>query len=64
MWVKLLRALINRIPAIPQLEDDFLSDDAFYDGEISEWTEPDSSEMCSQRRRNVAASLRRLVEFA
>jgi len=44
MGMKLLRASIDRTPAIPQLEDDLPSDDAFYDGEISEWTGSDSSE--------------------
>ena len=44
MRMKLLRASIDRTPAIPQLEDDLPRDDVFYDGEISEWTESDSSE--------------------
>jgi len=44
MRMKLLKASIDRTPAIPQLEDELPSDDAFYDGEISEWTESDSSE--------------------
>jgi len=44
MRMKLLRASIDRTPAIPQLEDDLPSDDAFYDGDISEWTGSDSSE--------------------
>ena len=44
MRMKLLRASIDQAPAIPQLEDDLPSDDAFYDGEISEWTGSDSSE--------------------
>ena len=44
MRMKLLRASIDRTPAIPQLEDDLPSDDAFYNGEIPEWTESDSSE--------------------
>ena len=44
MGMKLLRASIDRTPAVPQLEDDLPSDDAFYDGEISEWTGSDSSE--------------------
>ena len=42
--MKLLRASIDRTPAIPQLEDDLSGDDAFYDGEIPEWTGSDSSE--------------------
>jgi len=44
MRMKLLRASIDRTPAIPQLEADLPRDDAFYDGEISEWTGSDSSE--------------------
>lgn len=44
MRMKLLRASIDRTPAIPQLEDDLPSDDAFYDGEMSEWAGSDSSE--------------------
>jgi hypothetical protein len=44
MRMKLLGASIDRTPAIPQLEFDLPSEDAFYDGEISEWTESNSSE--------------------
>ena len=44
MRMKLLRASIDRTPAIPQLKDDLPSDDAFYDDEVSEWTGSDSSE--------------------
>lgn len=44
MRMKLLRASIDRTPAIPQLEDDLPSDDTFYDGEISEWTGSSSSD--------------------
>ena len=44
MRMKLLGASIDRTPAIPQLEFDLPSDDAFYDGEISEWTGSNSSE--------------------
>ena len=44
MRMKLLRASIDRTPAIPQLKNDLPSDDAFYDDEISEWTGSDSSE--------------------
>jgi len=50
MRMKLLRASIDRTPAIPQLEDDLPSDDAFYDGEISEWTGSDSSESDDESR--------------
>ena len=44
MRMKLLRASIDRTPAIPQLEADLPRDDAFYDGEISVWTGSNSSE--------------------
>jgi len=44
MRMKLLRASIDRTPAIPQLKGALPSDDAFYDDEISEWTGSDSSE--------------------
>jgi hypothetical protein len=44
MRMKLLRASIDRTPAIPQLEADLPSADAFYDGEIFEWTGSNSSE--------------------
>jgi hypothetical protein len=43
MRLKLLRESIDRTPAIPELEDDLPSDDAFYDGAIPEWTDPSSS---------------------
>jgi hypothetical protein len=42
--MKRLKASIDQTPATPQLEDELPSDDAFYDGEIPEWTESDSSE--------------------
>ena len=44
MRMKLLRASINRTPAVPQLEDALPSDEAFYDGEVAEWTDSSSSE--------------------
>lgn len=44
MRMKLLRSSIDRTPAIPQLEDDLPSDDVFYDGEIAEWADSNSSE--------------------
>ncbi|WP_096391796.1 hypothetical protein [Halopenitus persicus] len=44
MRMKLLRASIDRTPAVPQLEDDLPSDDTYYDGEISEWADSDSSQ--------------------
>lgn len=43
MRMKLLRASIDQAPAEPQLEDGLPSDDAFYDGEIPEWTDSNSS---------------------
>jgi len=43
MRMKLLRASIDRTPPAPQLEADLPSDEAFYDGEISEWTDSESS---------------------
>jgi hypothetical protein len=44
MRMKLLRESIDRTPAIPTLEGNLPSDDAFYDGEISEWTDSSSSD--------------------
>lgn len=44
MRMKLLRESIDRTPAIPQLEDDLPSDEAFYDGEVAEWTDLSLSE--------------------
>jgi hypothetical protein len=44
MRMKLLRESIDRTPAIPKLEDGLPSDDAFYDGEIAEWTDSSSSD--------------------
>jgi hypothetical protein len=44
MRMKLLRESIDRTPAIPQLEDDLPSDEAFYDGEVAEWTDSSLSE--------------------
>ncbi|OTF01208.1 MULTISPECIES: hypothetical protein [unclassified Halorubrum] len=42
--LKLLRESIDRTPAIPTLEDGLPSDDTFYDGEISEWTDSNSAD--------------------
>ena len=50
MRMKLLRASIDRTPAIPQLEDELPSDETFYDGEISEQTGSDSSEADDEPR--------------
>ncbi|PSQ51285.1 hypothetical protein BRD20_11175 [Halobacteriales archaeon SW_8_65_20] len=44
MRMKLLRESIDRTPAVPQLEDDLPSDETFYDGEVAEWTDSNSSE--------------------
>ena len=44
MRLKLLRESIDRTPAVPELEDDLPSDDVFYDGEIPEWTDSNSSD--------------------
>jgi hypothetical protein len=44
MRLKLLRASIDRTPAIPELENGLPSDDAFYDGEVVEWTGSSSTE--------------------
>lgn len=44
MRLKLLWESIDRSPAVPELEDDLPSDDVFYDGEIPEWTDSNSSD--------------------
>jgi len=44
MRLKLLRASIDQTCAIPELKDDLPSDDAFYDGEVAEWSASSSSE--------------------
>ena len=51
MRMKLLRVSIDRTPAPPQLEDDLPSDDAFYDGEITEWTGSGSSKSSDDESR-------------
>jgi hypothetical protein len=43
MRVKLLRESIDRTPAVPTLEDGLPSDEAFYDGEVTEWTDASPS---------------------
>ncbi|MFC7325972.1 hypothetical protein ACFQMF_15505 [Halorubrum rutilum] len=50
MRLKLLRESIDRTPAIPTLKDGLPSDDAFYDGEISEWTESNSADSDDESR--------------
>lgn len=42
--MKLLRESVDRTPAEPRLEDGLPSNDAFYDGDIPEWTDSASSE--------------------
>ncbi|WP_245810869.1 hypothetical protein [Halorubrum halodurans] len=42
--MKLLRESIDRTPPEPRFEDDVPSDDAFYDGDVPEWTDSASSE--------------------
>jgi len=50
MRMKLLRESIDRTPAIPTLEDGLPSDDTFYDGEISEWTDSNSADSDDESR--------------
>ena len=51
MRMKLLRASIDRTPAVPQLEDGLPRDEAFYDGEITEWTGSKSTESSDDESR-------------
>ena len=51
MRMKLLRASIDRTPAVPQLEDSLPRDEAFYDGEITEWTDSKSTESSNDESR-------------
>jgi len=64
MRMKLLRASIDRTPAIPQLEDDLPSDDAFYEEKSPNGRDRTHLKRAADNRGNVAVSLRRLVEFA
>jgi hypothetical protein len=50
MRLKLLRESIDRTPAIPTLKDGLPSDDAFYDGEVSEWTDSSLSDSDDESR--------------
>jgi len=50
MRLKLLRESIDRTPAIPTLKDGLPSDDAFYDGEVSEWTDSNSADSDDESR--------------
>lgn len=44
MRLKLLQASIDRTPPIPTLKDGLPSDEAFYDGEVPEWTDAESAD--------------------
>lgn len=50
MRLKLLRESIDRTPAIPTLMDGLPSDEAFYDGEVSEWTDSESADSNDESR--------------
>jgi hypothetical protein len=50
MRLKLLRESIDRTPAIPTLKDGLPSDEAFYDGEVSEWTDSSPSDADDESR--------------
>jgi len=50
MRLKLLQESIDRTPAIPTLKDGLPSDDAFYDGEVSEWTDSRPSDSDDESR--------------
>ena len=48
--LKLLRESIDRTPAIPRLKDGLPSDEAFYDGEVSKWTDSSPSDSDDESR--------------
>ncbi|QKY22280.1 hypothetical protein B4589_017975 (plasmid) [Halolamina sp. CBA1230] len=50
MRLKLLRESIDRTPAIPTLKDGLPSDEAFYDGEVSKWTDSESADSNDESR--------------
>ena len=50
MRLKLLRESIDRTPAVPTLKNKLPSDDAFYGGEISEWTGSNSADSDDESR--------------
>ena len=50
MRLKLLRESIDRTPAIPTLKEGLPSDDAFYDGEVSQWTDSESADSDDESR--------------
>jgi hypothetical protein len=44
MRLQLLRESIDRTPPTPTLNDGLPTDDVFYDGDVAQWTESDSSD--------------------
>jgi len=50
MRLILLRESIDRTPAVPTLTDGLPSDDAFYDGEVSQWTDSESADSDDESR--------------
>ena len=48
--LKLLRESIDRTPAIPRLKDGLPSDEAFYNGEVSKWTDSSPSDSDDESR--------------
>jgi hypothetical protein len=50
MRLKLLQESIDRTPAIPTLKDGLPSDEVFYDGEVSEWTDAESANSDDESR--------------
>ena len=50
MRLKLLRESIDRTAAVPTLTDGLPSDDAFYDGEVSQWTDSESADSDDESR--------------
>ncbi len=51
MRLRLLRESLDRMPAIPELADDLPTDEEFYAGEVTEWTESDSSDPSDEESR-------------
>ena len=50
MRMKLLRESIDRTPPIPTLNDGLPSDEAFYDDEVSKWTDSKSADSDDESR--------------
>ena len=50
MRLQLLRESIDRTPPTPTLNDGLPTDDVFYDGDVEQWTESDSSDPDSESR--------------